>query len=65
MLYFIFILFGIFVDDKMIKKDGIKKVSLVKIISILDLVNTAKTGTGSKLVNGPVFWLLIKTNQES
>ena len=38
--YFIFILFGIFVDNKM-KKVGIKKVFRVKILNILDIVNNA------------------------
>ena len=43
-----------------------KNVSLVKILSILDIVITAKTGTGSKLLDKVrYFWLLFITNQES
>ena len=46
--FLIFILFGIFVDNKL-KRVGIKKVSLVKFWNILDIFNTAKTGPGSKM----------------
>ena len=46
----IFILFMIFVNDKM--KKGIKNDSLGKILNIHDIVNTAKTGPGSKMVEG-------------
>ena len=57
----IFILFGIIVDLKKSKKVGIKKDSVVKILNILDIVNTTKTGPVSIMV----FWLLIKKKQES
>ena len=46
----IFILFGIFVDKKR-KKVGFKKVSLVKMFNILDIVITAKTGPWSKMID--------------
>ena len=49
-IFFIFILFVIFVDNKM-KKVGIKKVSLVIYFNILDIVITAKNGTGSKMID--------------
>ena len=53
--------FGFFVDER-----DKKNASLVKILSILDIVITAKTGTGSKLVDRVrYFWLLFITNQES
>ena len=55
----IFLLFGIFVDDKM-KKGGIKKDSLVNILNIPDIANTAKTGPVSKMVDRVKFWLIIK-----
>ena len=55
----IFLLFGIFVDDKM-KKVGIKKDSLVNILNIPDISNTAKTGSVSKMVDRVKFWLIIK-----
>ena len=39
--------------------------SLVKILNKLDNVNTAKKKGPAKYGQGPVFWLLNKTNQES
>ena len=59
----IFILFGIFVDNKM-KKVGIKKVSLVKFFNILDIVITAKACPGSKMIDRVrYFGCLIQINK--
>ena len=49
-------LFGIFVDNKM-KKVGIKKVWIVKILNILDIINTAIEKLMTILVPG---WLSLR-----
>ena len=50
--FFIFILFGIFVDNKMKKKLNQKGFSNeIFNIGLLDIVITAKTGPGSKMID--------------
>ena len=50
-IYYDFYTLWDLVDDKMKKKAGIKKHSLVEILNIPDIAYTAKTGPGSKMVD--------------